>query len=120
MKTTLRLLTYFYFLNGVLMLILPSIWYEYTPGVAHSGVMNVHFIRDIGLAFCAVSAGLLIQRIRYISAILFIGGHAVLHFIEFIGGHMSMNEMLRDAALIIAPALVFCGILLQQKSVKHA
>ncbi len=31
----------------------PEIWYSAVPGVPETGPANIHFIRDIGLAFLA-------------------------------------------------------------------
>ena len=46
-------------LNGMTMLLTPETWYEeLVPGVEHTGPMNTHFERDIGLAFLAFGLGL--------------------------------------------------------------
>jgi hypothetical protein len=47
----------FYLALGAMMLIDPAGWYEATPGVAHTGPFNAHFVIDVGLAFAA-SGGL--------------------------------------------------------------
>ena len=39
----------FLFGNGLFMLLAPSTWYHFVPGVTHTGPFNQHFIRDIGL-----------------------------------------------------------------------
>jgi hypothetical protein len=31
------------------MLIAPSVWYEFIPGVTDTGFFNQHFVRDIGI-----------------------------------------------------------------------
>ncbi|MBL1241574.1 MAG: hypothetical protein COB13_006970 [OCS116 cluster bacterium] len=115
MKITLKILGVFYLLNGLLMLTIPEIWYRITPGAAHSGAMNVHFIRDIGLAFCAASLWALWPRFKHYTPIIFIGGHGILHAVEFFDGHFSGIEILRDSGLIILPALAFCLIILKQE-----
>lgn len=56
----LAVLGLFYLVNGVWMAVAPGAWYLATPGVTHTGPMNPHFIPDIGLAFLASGAGLLI------------------------------------------------------------
>ena len=38
---------------GTYMLVAPAEWYAATPGVTKTGPFNVHFVRDIGLAFLA-------------------------------------------------------------------
>ena len=39
----------FLFGNGLFMLVVPSAWYHFVPGVTHTGPFNQHFIRDIGI-----------------------------------------------------------------------
>jgi hypothetical protein len=39
----------FLFGDGLFMLVVPSAWYHFVPGVTHTGPLNQHFIRDIGL-----------------------------------------------------------------------
>ncbi len=78
--------------NGLVMLTLPSFWYAETPGVAETGPLNVHFIRDIGLAYLAASLAMWfgIRRkdalLLALSAI-FSAGHAATHLIDHGVGH---------------------------------
>jgi len=44
---------------GFIMLIDPERWYASVPGVTATGPMNHHFIIDLGLAFAASGAGML-------------------------------------------------------------
>src|SRR5262249_52922948 len=37
--------------NGTFMLVAPSAWYGLVPGVAATGPLNAHFVRDIGAAY---------------------------------------------------------------------
>lgn len=46
--------------NGLFMLAAPGDWYAAVPGVATAGPFNAHFVRDIGLAFLASGAGLML------------------------------------------------------------
>jgi hypothetical protein len=46
--------------NAVGMLAAPVRWYGAVPGVATSGPFNPHFVRDIGFAFLASGAGLML------------------------------------------------------------
>lgn len=41
--------------NGMIMLFMPHIWYELTPGVTKTGPENDHFIGDVGLVFTLVA-----------------------------------------------------------------
>ena len=47
----------FHLVNGIAMIVAPDVWYANTPGVSFTGPINIHFIRDIGLAFAASGAG---------------------------------------------------------------
>ena len=49
----------FHLVNGAWMIASPNSWYWTTAGVAATGPMNPHFIVDVGLAFLASGAGLL-------------------------------------------------------------
>ena len=57
-RAILGLAATFFLTGGAYMLIAPGAWYEATPGVPLTGPYNVHFVRDIGLAFLASGAGL--------------------------------------------------------------
>ncbi len=37
--------------NGGVMLVVPATWYALVPGVAGTGPLNAHFVRDIGGAY---------------------------------------------------------------------
>jgi hypothetical protein len=55
----LGLLGLFHLINGLWMIAAPEAWYAAIPGVAATGPMNHHFIVDIGLAFAASGAGMM-------------------------------------------------------------
>ena len=59
-RAGLVLLALFHLGNGLWMLVAPDAWYAAIPGVSATGPINHHFIADIGLAFAASGAGLLI------------------------------------------------------------
>jgi hypothetical protein len=46
--------------NGVAMFVDPPAWYAAVPGVANTGPLNHHFVRDLGVAYfaagCCISA----------------------------------------------------------------
>jgi predicted small lipoprotein YifL len=46
-------------INGLWMLLAPESWYAAVPGVTLEGPFNHHFIGDIGFAFIASGAGML-------------------------------------------------------------
>ena len=80
--------------NGLYMLVAPESWYHAVPSVPHTGPLNPHFVRDIGIAYFASAAGIVagIWRPAWrlpaaIPALIFIGVHAALHLIEWGSGH---------------------------------
>lgn len=99
-------------LNGLVMLVAPGVWYHMAPGVTETGPANIHFIRDIGLAFVAAAGGLLVAARRPHDALalaapaLFLGGHAGLHLAEMAGHGAAAAEAARDVALIVLPGLL--------------
>ena len=52
-KAGLLIFAFLYFLTGLFILIFPYKFYEMAPGVSETGPFNVHFIRDVALAFLA-------------------------------------------------------------------
>jgi hypothetical protein len=114
MTIYIRLFALFNLANGLMMIIAPMTWYELTPGASETGPFNVHFVRDIGIAFVAAGAGLWLavgdaawkSASTAIVAMIFIGGPGILHFVEMFAHHLDVNAALRDAALIVLPAAI--------------
>lgn len=114
MNIYIRVFALFNLANGLMMLIAPMTWYELTPGASDSGPFNVHFVRDIGIAFTAAGAGLWLAvgnaawkpASAAIVAMIFLGGHGILHFVEMFAHHLDLGAALRDAALIVIPAAI--------------
>ncbi len=111
MRTVALLLAVFHGLNGIAMLAAPDAWYLAVPGVTGTGPANTHFIRDIGLAFLAAAAALLLWRRQPLAAILapaalFLGGHAGLHLVEMVAHRVSAAEAVRDFATIVIPGFL--------------
>ena len=112
-KLILSILAVWHGANGLFMLILPALWYETVPGVTHTGPFNGHFIADIAIAFLAAAAGLaLATRHRgplaaalLVAPAVFLGGHAILHAVEFTHGHLNPGEIIRDILIIVVPGL---------------
>ncbi len=82
--------------NGLYMLFMPEAWYQSLPSVPHTGPLNVHFVRDIGVAYLASAGGLGLGIWKSawrvpaaIPALVFLGMHAVLHLLEWGHGHDS-------------------------------
>jgi len=114
MITYLKLCALFYLLNGITMLVWPEIWYLNTPGASETGAFNIHFVRDIGIAFAVSGVGLFYAFLQRESpnmpvawlAIAFLAGHSLLHQIEMFAVQMSIQAMARDFSLIVLPVLI--------------
>ncbi len=94
-RAGLVLLGLFHLGNGLWMLADPDSWYAAIPGVSATGPINHHFIADIGLAFVASGAGLLLgaRNMRSAGAFAIAGAawpvlHALLHLWGWI--HMGL------------------------------
>lgn len=97
--------------NGAVMLAAPEFWYGIAPGADHTGPFNTHFVRDIGLAFLASAAALVIAALTRSTTVLwpalvFLGGHALLHLVEMVAHGTTPAVALRDIALIVVPAFL--------------
>ena len=87
----LGLIGLFYLATGLFMTGAPDGWYAATPGVVGTGPMNHHFIVDIGLAFLASGAGMLVGlRGGATAAVFALAGatwpamHAFFHVVEWL------------------------------------
>lgn len=110
MRTLLILLALYQGANGLFMLAAPEVWYGLVPGVEHTGPLNVHFVRDIGLAFLAAATGLAMAaagagRAALWPAAAFLSGHAGLHIAEMAVHGTNAADALRDTVLILIPGL---------------
>lgn len=113
-----RVLALWHVANGAAMLALPGIWFRAVPGAAETGPANIHFIRDIGIAFLAAGLALSLwrgERALALVALAFTGGHAVLHLAGAAQAPQSAPHLLRDAALVALPGLAPLALLLQPK-----
>jgi hypothetical protein len=121
-RVLLGILGLFHLVNGAAMLLAPESWYAATPGVGMTGPMNHHFIQDIGLAYLASGAGLMLgARAGRTAATLALAGatwpalHALLHVWGWIA-----NGIPRDANAFVSEAvgvvvLAVLGVLLAWK-----
>ena len=85
-RAMLLILGLFHLGNGLWMLAAPMAWYMAVPGVGLTGPANHHFIADIGLAFVASGAGLILGARQGIRAAAWAAAgaawpalHALLH-----------------------------------------
>lgn len=101
-------------LNALIMLFAPVYWYgELIEGVKNTGPMNLHFIRDIGLAFLACGLGSLWIALRlresralHFGITIFIGGHGVFHVLEILRGSLPHEHWRLDAVGVLIPAAI--------------
>jgi uncharacterized protein YjeT (DUF2065 family) len=105
--------------NGVFMFVDPPAWYEAVPGVPATGPLNLHFVRDIGIAYFTAGAALAWSvtgagwRASALAA-LFIGGHALLHAGETLLGHHH-DVILNELIAVHLPAVLAVLISIFQK-----
>jgi len=111
--------------NGLFMLVAPSVWYEFIPGVTDTGFFNQHFIRDIGIIQLFLGVAFVIGMIRperrvglWAAATLWLIAHAVFHLWEVAVGICSPSVILRDFPAVTLPAII--GVLLTLWAIKHA
>lgn len=114
----LKLYAIFNLLMGLMMIVTPELWYQTTPGASATGPFSTHFVRDIGIAFFGAGLGLMVGvskgKVASLGtawvALVFLGGHGLLHVYEMVAMDMSLIEVIRDFLLIALPALiaVFC------------
>lgn len=112
MRTILFILAAWHGASGIFMLVAPEAWYAFVPDVTETGPANLHFIRDIGLAFIA-SAACLVAAARaetpgvlLLAPAIFLGGHAGLHLVEMFAHGATASSALRDAVLILVPGFL--------------
>ncbi len=120
----LKLFALFNILNGLVMIVAPEFWYQQTPGASATGPFNIHFVRDIGIAFLAAGSGLALgvsqkkltaNDIAFVSMV-FLAGHGLLHLFEMIAMGALLNAAMRDFVLIVLPVLIaiFCLMKLER------
>lgn len=104
---------------AAVMLIAPALWYERFPGVAESGPLNHHFVRDLGCAFLVAGGSLFYAAIKprnagslVIAAAALLSFHAAVHLAE---GALSDHAVWRtvDLGTVYLPAILAmaCAIL---------
>lgn len=103
--------------NGLFMLVSPSVWYDLVPGVADTGFFNQHFIRDIGIIqlFLGLAFGVGIfspaRRVGlWAVGTLWLIAHALFHLWEVGVGICTPSVILRDFPAVTLPAII--GIVL--------
>jgi hypothetical protein len=99
--------------NGAAMLVAPQPWYDAVPGVDLTGLFNPHFVRDIGMAYLTVAAGLAWFAWRpvqgwpaLVMSALFLALHASIHVVTSACGPGPLPEVIRDFPGVYLPPLL--------------
>jgi hypothetical protein len=98
--------------NGLHMLISPAGWYATIPGVTMTGPFNAHFILDIGMAYVASGAGLVLgARNSPNAAMLAVAGATwpALHALIHIDGWL-MHGFPADTKVAVSEAVGVVGL----------
>ena len=98
--------------NGLTMLAVPEAWYALVPGVAQTGPLNPHFVRDVGAAYL-VAGGTLVwfaidraARPAALAGAAFLAIHAAIHVWDAAAGREHAHQLLVDLpAVFLPPAL---------------
>jgi len=94
--------------NGTFMLVAPSAWYGLVPGVAATGPLNAHFVRDIGAAYLVSGAAFAWfgrdarTRMAALAGAAFLVLHALVHVGEAVGHHALVTWA--DLLAVVLPA----------------
>ncbi len=105
--------------NAIWMLVVPQHWYGHVPAaVPDFGPYNVHFVRDVGIAYLIVGIGLLWsasnETVRLpitILATIFFGGHALVHLFDTARGHVGKLHWLLDFPTTYLPLFLLIGVI---------
>lgn len=103
--------------NALFMLGAPQRWYETIDGVPNTGPFNVHFVRDIGMAYLTQAILLFWAAWRFalafpltLAVTLFLGLHALLHFWDIAAGRLPGAHLLIDLPGVFLPVLVAAAL----------
>jgi hypothetical protein len=99
--------------NALWMLADPAGWFNTLPGVADTGPLNVHLVRDVGCAYLTVAVALAfaarVPRAGFPALVVtgtFLGLHALLHVWDVAAGRLPASHALGDAPLVFLPAVL--------------
>jgi hypothetical protein len=99
--------------NGLFMLVAPTTWYDFVPGVTDTGSFNQHFVRDIGIIQAFLGGAFVIGMFRpalrfdlWAAATAWLIAHAVFHVWEVAVGICTPSVILRDFPAVTLPALI--------------
>ena len=108
--------------NALAMLAAPTWWYAAVPGVIATGPFNLHFVRDIGMAYVVVAGGLAWFAWRparawsaLVAAAAFLTLHGLVHVAGALASPICGQMLLRDLPGVFAPALIALWLALNPK-----
>jgi hypothetical protein len=104
--------------NGAWMLASPYTWFTGVPAaVTDTGPLNVHFVYDLGVVFVLAGIGAFwcaaqrdFRNPVHVGLTLFFVGHALIHVVEIVVGHLPASHWLIDAPLTFLPAVLLAAI----------
>ena len=103
-------------LTGPVAFLAPTYFYDAVPGLKLMGPFNLHFIRDVGLAFFASGGAILYGALNDNRAVAIAGAawpflHALFHVQIQIGRGLPFDTiMLFDLFAVILPAFLIMGL----------
>jgi hypothetical protein len=98
--------------NGSAMLVVPANWYAMVPGVVDTGPFNLHFVRDIGIAYVVAGAALVwfakrpAARSAAQAGASFLVLHAAVHLWDAATGREHAHQLLVDAPTVFLPPVL--------------
>jgi hypothetical protein len=99
--------------NGFRMLVTPLDWFEAVPGVVNTGEMNAHFVKDLGVLFLVMAAGMGWALVRpsagyvvHLGITAWLVGHAIVHVAEIGSGILPHEHWRLDALGVFLPAVL--------------
>ena len=111
--------------NGLWMIVSPPSWFTGIPAaVPDTGPLNLHFVRDVGVAYLVSGVGLAwcaqnLDRALpvHVGVTAFFVGHALTHVADILSGRLSASHWLIDTPGVFAPAilLVMMAFVLAQR-----
>ena len=125
LRTALAIVGTLTLVTGPYVFFLPTLFYDLTPGLSAMGPFNLHFIRDVGLAYfasgaCLVIAAVTINRSLAIAGVLWPFLHAVFHVQIWIGrGSPADGVALFNFGAIVLPAVAGAALALALQPVQN-
>jgi uncharacterized protein YjeT (DUF2065 family) len=112
--------------NGLTMLAIPDTWYDLVPGVAQTGPLNPHFVRDIGAAYLVAGATLVwfatdrAARPAALAGAAFLAIHALIHLWDAAAEREHAHQLLVDLPTVFLPPALAIWIAWSPKSSARA